>query len=556
MPEVTGIGVSPGRAVGRLVHMPDPVVEPAADATLADDADAEAESDRVAEAAQRVQAELERRAERANGEGKAVLEATALMAADPTLVAGAQKRVKAGAAPERAVWDAAGEAAAALEAIGGYMAERARDVADVRDRIIAELSGGPTPGIPDFDEPFVLAARDLAPADTAVLDPAKCVALVTARGGPTSHTAILARALGIPAVVAAHGIMDITENTLVVVDGAAGFVEANPSEEKLAMVNAVSGRTTTFDGEGKLADGTRVPLLANIGDPAGAGDALELGAEGVGLFRTEFCFLNRTEEPHVDEQAQQYRAVFERFTGHRMVIRTLDAGADKPLPFLAGDAEPNPALGVRGYRTAATNPQVLTNQLDAVAQAAKSSGADVWVMAPMIATVEEAEGFIAACQERELETAGVMIEIPAAALVSDALLRHVAFASIGTNDLTQYTMAADRMHGDLAALNSPWQPAALRLIQFTGDAGERSGKPIGVCGEAAADPALAAVLVGLGVSSLSMTARAIPDVARVLASVSKPDCERLADLAVEAPTATAARLAVRAELPILDELGV
>jgi phosphotransferase system enzyme I (PtsI) len=556
MPEVTGIGVSPGRAVGQLVHMPDSLPEPAAGATIPEGADPVGESERVAVAAGQVRAELELRAQRAAGDAKGVLEATALMAADPTLVAGAQGRVKNGMAAERAVWEAAGEAAAALEAVGGYMAERARDVGDVRDRIIAQLVGKPGPGVPDRDEPFVLAAHDLAPADTAILDPKRCVAIVTERGGPTSHTAILARALGMPAVVAASGVMEIAEDTTVLVDGAAGFVEANPSNEQIAKAHAVSARRSSFGGTGRLADDTHIPLLANVGDLSSADEAVAVRAEGVGLFRTEFCFLDRAEEPTVEEQVKRYREVFERFPDQRVVVRTLDAGADKPLPFLTDATEANPALGLRGYRTSSTYPQVTAHQLDALSQAAENSKADVWVMAPMIATIEEAESFVAICAEFGLDTAGVMIEIPAAALASDAMLQRVAFASIGTNDLTQYTMAADRLHSNLAALNNPWQPAALRLIQFTGDAGQRSGKPVGVCGEAAADPALAAVLVGLGVSSLSMTPRSIPNVADVLATLTRAECEHLAELAVEAPTATAARLAVRAELPILEELGL
>ncbi|MGH8828720.1 MAG: putative PEP-binding protein, partial [Jiangellaceae bacterium] len=198
----------------------------------------------------------------------------------------------------------------------------------------------------------------------------------------------------------------------------------------------------------------------------------------------------------------------------------------------------------------------LDHQLTAIAQAARESKADVWVMAPMIATADEAEQFVADVHGHGLPVAGVMIEIPAAALSADDVLRHAAFASIGTNDLTQYTMAADRLLGSLAALNDPWQPAVLRLIQLTGAAGARAGRPIGVCGEAAADPALAVVLVGLGVGSLSMTPRAIPDVADVLRTVPQEECVRLAGLAAAAPTAAAARAAVRAELPILGKLGL
>ncbi|WP_051426471.1 phosphoenolpyruvate--protein phosphotransferase [Jiangella gansuensis] len=549
MAVISGVGVSPGRAVGPVVRMPEPVGEPAPDARLSDGADVAAEGARIADAAEQVRADLERRAATAHGEGSAVLEATALMAADPTLVTAAQRKLDDGIAPARAVWEAAAEVAAMLESLGGYMAERARDVGDVRDRIVAVLDGRPAPGVPERAEPFVLTARDLAPADTATLDPSTCLALVTAEGGPTSHTAILARALGLPAVVAAPGISDVAESTVVLVDGSGGTVETDPSPGDIDAVRAAAARERHFDGTGRTADGTRVQLLANVGDPKGAAAAVGIGAEGVGLFRTEFCFLDRAEEPSVDEQAEQYLAVLEPFKGRKVVVRTLDAGADKPLPFLTDADEANPALGVRGFRTAARHPDVLDHQLEAIARAAERSGAEVWVMAPMISTASEAASFVARAEAHGLSSAGVMVEVPAAALTADAVMEHVAFASIGTNDLTQYTMAADRLLSGVAELNDPWQPAALRLVRLTAQAGARQDRPVGVCGEAAADPALAVVLAGLGVTSLSMTPRAIPDVAEVLLSVSIDECARLAQLAVDAPDARAAREAVRAQLP-------
>lgn len=556
MPDVVGVGVSPGRAAGPLVRMPDPLPEPADGSTLIDGADTRVEAARIDAAAERVTADLDERAQHAQGDGKAVLEATALMAADPTFVAAAKKLVSDGKTPERAVWEAASAVAKTLEELGGYMAERARDIADVRDRIVAELTGRPAPGVPEMAEPFVLVAVDLAPADTATLDPKTCVALVTAEGGPTSHTAILARSLGIPAVVAAPEIVDVAEGTVVLVDGAAGVIHPNPSDDEIAKAKAAASRIRVFKGKGVTADGFHVQLLANVGDAASAEEGAAAGAEGVGLFRTEFCFLDRTDEPPVDEQAEMYASVFRHFTGKKVVVRTLDAGADKPLPFLTDASEANPALGVRGYRTVERSPEVVEHQLDAIAKAAGETDAEVWVMAPMIATVNESETFVASCHKRGLDHAGVMIEVPAAALSSKAILKHASFASIGTNDLTQYTMAADRLLGDLAKLNDPWQPAALRLIQFAGDASANSGKPLGVCGEAAADPALAVVLVGLGASSLSMTPRALADVAAVLETVTHDQCARLAELAVDADNAVAARLSVRSELPVLEELGL
>jgi phosphotransferase system enzyme I (PtsI) len=554
---LSGIGVSPGRVVGVAVPMPPAVPEPAAGTPLAEDPDAAAA--RVAEAADRVRAELERVAARTSGTARDVLEATALMAADPALVADAQRRVRDGLAPERAVWEAAEEIRAALAAHGGYLAERARDVADVRDRVVAVLTGAAAPGVPHPGHPFVLVAEDLAPADTATLDPAEVLALVTAGGGPTSHTAILARALGIPGVVAAPGVRDVPAGATVLVDGGAGVVVVDPTPEEVASAEAAArarGARRSLTGPGRTRDGRRVALLANVGRPEEAAAAAEAGAEGVGLFRTEFCFLDRQEAPDAAEQVRRYREVLAAFPGRRVVVRTLDAGADKPLPFLTPGHEPNPALGVRGLRTAVAHPEVLDIQLAAIAEAAEAESADVEVMAPMVATPEEAAAFVERARAHGLRRAGVMVEVPSAALHAEAVLAACDFASIGTNDLTQYAIAADREVGALAALSSPWQPAVLRLVELTCRGAAAHGRPVGVCGEAAADPALAVVLVGLGVGSLSMAPVALPDVAAVLAAVTEDECRELARLALAARSADAARAAVREQLPVLADLGL
>lgn len=554
---LTGIGVSPGQAAGPVVAMPAPVAEPPAGATLAEGLDAEQAAEQIAAASSHAQSALREAASRATGAGKEVLETTAMMAADPSLVSAAQALVRGNRLdPARAVWLSAATVIEQLAALGGYMAERTRDVADVRDRIVAALTGQLPPGVPDVDHPFVLVATDLSPADTATLDPARVVALVTSEGGPTSHTAILARALGIPAVVGAAGATAIPDGTVALVDGTAGTVTLDPTPEQVAHAAALAARVRTFDGTGRTSDGHRVPLLANVGKPEGAQAAADAGAEGVGLFRTEFCFLDRTDAPSVAEQVAQYRQVLAAFAGKKVVVRTLDAGADKPLPFLTSTDEPNPALGVRGYRTSWRNPEVLEDQLTAIAQAAAAETADVWVMAPMIATVPETAAFVERCRAHGLDTAGVMVEVPSAALQSGQILAHAAFASIGTNDLTQYTMASDRMLGELAALSTAWQPAVLQLVAATCRGGAQNDRPVGVCGEAAADPALAVVLVGLGVATLSMTARALPDVAAVLGSVTLATCQELAALAVAADSAEDARRAVRSRLPLLEELGI
>ena len=555
---LTGIGVSPGLIAGPVARMAPGITEPEI-ATLESSRDLDKECDRIAEAAQRVKKGLELSAAEAKGEGRTLLETTAQMAADPTLTTSAQAKVRERRlVPERAVWEAAGTLADMLESLGGYMAERTRDVADVRDRIIAVLTDSPMPGIPRLPEPFVLVAEDLAPADTALLDPEKVVAFITSEGGPTSHTAILARALGIPAIVGTgtEVIDQLHDGDIVLVDGTKGTVTLNPTEEALRRARELASRVRVFHGDGATKDGHEVQLLANVGEAAGARSAAKAGAMGVGLFRTEFCFLDQPEEPTIEAQVEAYRGVLEAFPGKKVVVRTLDAGADKPLPFLTDATEANPALGVRAYRTTRRDPEVLEHQLEALAKAEADTEAKVWVMAPMISTAEEAKAFTDKARSYGLKTAGMMIEVPSAALMADKLFEHADFASIGTNDLTQYVMAADRLLSSLADLSTGWQPAVLRLIKAACDGASPHGRPVGVCGEAAADPALAVVLVGLGVASLSMTARALPDVDAVLKSVDLADCQRLAELAINARTADDARTAVRAELPILEELGL
>ena len=556
-----GIGVSPGRIIGSILLMPQAVREPAVGERLAEGTSSEEASTALRAAAKAVQTNLTTRSVGASGAGREVLEATALMANDPMLIKAAVKLITTGTSAERAIWDAAASVAEMLHNLGGYMAERATDVLDVRGRIVAELRGVPAPGIPYSDTPFILVGEDLAPADTATLDPAKVLALVTSSGGPQSHTAIIARALGLPAVVAAVGVDALTGGTLVFVDGAAGIIQVDPGADEVALAKGWATTTAAlavFDGTGRLKDGHLVPLLSNVGGAKDAVKAAAAGAQGVGLLRTEFCFLERDTEPSMAEQVAAYRGVFDVFPGKKVVVRTLDAGADKPLPFLTDASEPNPALGVRGYRTDFTSPGVLERQLEAIAQAAEGTEAEVWVMAPMISTAEEAEHFAGLCQAAGLQTPGVMVEVPSAALTAASILGHVDFVSLGTNDLTQYAMAADRQLGPLAALNTPWQPAVLQLVRLTvaGSRDEGHDKPVGVCGEAAADPALAVVLVGLGVSTLSMTARALSAVAAVLASVTLTEAQEVAALALTARSATDARRIVREKLPILDEMGL
>jgi phosphotransferase system enzyme I (PtsI) len=551
---LSGLGVSPGIGVGPVRAIAGAVPEPPAGERH--QGDAAAEAGRARDALESVAADLEERGDRAGGEARDVLIAQAMMARDPGLAELAGQKIAEGSSAARAVHEAIGVFRDMLAGAGDYIAARVADLDDIRDRAVAVLLGVPMPGVPDSPEPFVLVARDLAPADTALLDPAKVVGFVTEEGGPTSHTAILARSMGVPAVVACPGCTSLAEGTVVLVDGGSGEVRPDPAEEEVARARttvAARKAALTVTGPGATSDGHAVPLLANIGGPQDVPAALEQGAEGVGLFRTEFLFLDRTTAPGEDEQEAAYRAVLEAFA--YVVVRTLDAGADKPLAFLpATTDEPNPALGERGLRMSRRHPEVLHTQLRALARAARTLPVELRVMAPMVADADEAASFAEACHAAGIAHAGVMIEIPAAALRARDLAAAADFFSVGTNDLAQYAFAADRQVGALSGLQDPWQPALLDLVALTAEgAGD---KTCGVCGEAAGDPALACVLVGLGVTSLSMSPPALPAVRAALAAHTRDQCRRAAAAARTARGAADAREKARAELPGLSALGL
>ncbi|WP_062438237.1 phosphoenolpyruvate--protein phosphotransferase [Herbidospora daliensis] len=557
---LTGSGVSPGTGYAAAHLLTGSIPEPPKGAVH--DGDAAAEKARVQAALEEVAADLEARGERAGGEVAEVLSAQAMMARDPGLADGVGELVDAGVSGDRAVYEAFGAYRDLLAAAGGYLGERVADLDDIRDRAVARLTGSAMPGVPvDAAEPYILVARDLAPADTALLDRNLVAAFVTEDGGPTSHTAILARAMGVPAVVGCAGATALVQGTLLLVDGATGevVIEPEPAAARAAVATAraraeaLSGTT----GPGATADGHPVPLLANVGGPKDLESALANGAEGVGLYRTEFLFLDRADAPTEEEQQAAYRAVFEAFPGGRVVVRTLDAGADKPLAFLPPPGEePNPALGERGLRMFRRYPDMMAAQLGALARAAEGTEAIPYVMAPMVATVAEAAWFADACHAAGLETAGIMIEVPSAALRAHDLAKVVDFFSIGTNDLTQYAMAADRQIAGVSDLQDPWHPAVLDLIALAAGAAGAAGKSCGVCGEAGADPVLACVLVGLGVTSLSMGSPALPWVRASLARHTLDQCRAAAEAARSAPGASEAKEAARAILTGLGDLGL
>ncbi len=539
-----GVGVGAGIAAGPVARMTPPPDLPEPRRVTDPDTEIAAAERGLAAAA----ADLRARAEAATRAARDILEALAMIADDPALRDGIAARVRDGADAPHALRGAFDEHREILASIGGHLGERAADLDDIAHRAIAAALGRPTPGLPTPGHPYVLVADDLAPADTAGLDPRTVLALVTERGGPTSHTAILARALGLPAVVGCAGVLDVPDGVLATVDGATGEVRSGVGADEAAEVRARAAaersRLAAGRGPGRTADGYPIDLMVNIGSAADL-DGLDLdGIAGVGLFRTEFLFLDRRDPPGLDEQAAAYAAVFRRVGERTVVVRTLDAGADKPLPFLGLPEEPNPALGVRGLRVARCRPDVLDTQLAAIARAATGAQADVWVMAPMVSTPVEAAAFVERARAHGLATAGVMVEVPAAALRAARLCAVADFLSIGTNDLSQYTLAADRQSGDLADLLDPWQPALLALVAACADAGRDSGTPVGVCGEAAADPELAPVLAGLGVTKLSMSPRAVPVVRARLAAHDLEECRVMAARALRADDAAGARAAV------------
>ncbi|MGH2382313.1 MAG: phosphoenolpyruvate--protein phosphotransferase [Candidatus Limnocylindria bacterium] len=537
---IHGIGVCPGLAAGPVALMG---VRPALPADLPEVTDRESEAESAMAALALTAEDLERRAAATAIPGAAeVLEATAMIARDPSLEEVIRSATVDGEPAAWAVDRAVDVFRTLLLDLGGYMAERVGDLDDVRDRTVARLLGQPMPGVPERDTPFILVADDLAPADTVTLTTERVLALVTVSGGPTSHTAILARSLGLPAVVACAAAASLREGELVEVDGGSGQIRVGVAPDDAAETNRREGirraARATSRGPGRTSDGHPVALLLNIGDAAGAASVAKVDAEGVGLFRTEFLYLDRQDAPSVDEQVALYTSAFEAMAGRKIVVRTLDAGADKPLPFLNQEGEHNPALGIRGLRTARRSPDVLTDQLAALARAQQATGAVVWVMAPMVATAVEAKWFTDLARAQGLPVAGAIVEIPAAALRAADLLEHADFLSIGTNDLAQYTLAADRMAGELADLLDPWQPALLDLIRMTAEAGLAAGKSVGVCGEAAASPTLAPVLVGLGVTSLSMSASAVADVRDALAAITLAECREMARNAPAGRSAT------------------
>lgn len=558
MNRLEGIAASPGAGLAPArVYVTE---QPELPSGKVDDGDGEVS--RLEAAMQEVADDLNRRAEDAGGEAEDILSAQAMMAQDPDLEEKAVAAVRDESKPAaRAVVEAGETYAEMLENSGNeYMAARAGDVRDVCARIARRMLGIPEPDLGALSEPVVVVARDLMPADTAVLDPEFVHGIVTAEGSRTSHTAILARALGVPAVVAVDGLLDaVTEAAPLGIDGDEGVVVVDPDERtrqelanrsERAEQRQAELREQAGEGPATTADGHRVELAANAANTAELQAAVDSGAEGVGLLRTEFLYLSGSEAPTKQEQVRTFREMAELLGQGRMVVRTFDFGADKPVPFLDLPAEENPALGVRGIRLARRHPDLLDAQLAALVEVA-DVGPTVAVMAPMVTTVADAEWLVERFESAGGRDAGMeigaMVEVPSAVYLAGELAERLDFLSVGTNDLAQYLHAADRQHGGVSALQNPFSPALLRAMKSICDAA--NGKAwVGVCGEAGGDPLWALVAVGLGVSELSMGAGSLLEVKARLRGNDLASCQAAAGAALAEPDAERARAAAGAVL--------
>jgi phosphocarrier protein FPr len=526
---LSGVPASPGIAIGpaRRLQVRAPVVE--------DEPAGSPEQERVRldEARAAARNELEQtHAEvlaRAGAEAADIFSAHALLLDDAAITEPAQRLIEDGAGAARAWQSASEEAAAAFRALDDpYLQERAVDVEDVARRVLGQLGSAPQGAA--LEGPGIVVAGELTPGEAAGLDSDDAWAIATARGGATAHAAILARALGIPAVVGlGEALLQIPEGTQLVLDGEAGVIEVDPGEEAVAERRATQ---EAADEErralqaraaepGALKDGRRVEVFANIGSAAEAARAVEQGAEGVGLLRTEFLFLDRATPPDEDEQVAVLTEIAQAMDGRPVVVRTLDAGADKPLPFLRQEPEDNPFLGRRGIRLSLAQPDLFRTQLRAILRVAEDH--PLKVMFPMVATLDELRGARELLDEArsaldsraELEL-GVMVEVPALALQAEQFAPEVEFFSVGTNDLAQYTMAAERGNAALAGLLDESLAPVLALIAEVVGAAEAHGRWVGVCGELAGRPDAAVLLAGLGVRELSMAASRIPAVKAAL----------------------------------------
>ena len=535
-----GVAASEGVAVGpAFVHVP-AEVEPERESIAKDEVETELERFRAA--VETVARELEQTAQRLREGGSekeaGIFDAHVEMAEDPEFHSEVEERVRALESPEAAVLAVGEEYAGVFAAMEDeYMAARADDVRDVATQIATELMGGERVGLENLAEPSVILALNLAPSDTARIPKGMALGFVISEGSRTSHVSIMARSFGIPAVVGIGGpLEDALGAEVVALDGTEGYAIADPDEPTISafeekqeqLAEEAAELEEYIHVEASTRDGRRIEVAANIGSAGEAERALEWGAEGVGLFRTEFLFMQRPELPTEDEQYEAYREVAEAFGERPVIIRTLDVGGDKDLPGVDQPEEENPFLGWRGIRMCLDVPELFKPQLRAILRAAAHG--NLRIMFPMVVDNVElraAKEILDECRE-ELEgegeeigevEVGIMVETPAAAIRAKDIAPEVAFFSIGTNDLVQYTLAADRGNERLTRLQSADHPAVLDLIEKTCEAARDAGIWVGMCGEAAGEPEMIPKLVELGVTELSMSAPSIPRAKKIVSEL-------------------------------------
>ncbi|MDK2012086.1 MULTISPECIES: phosphoenolpyruvate--protein phosphotransferase [unclassified Deinococcus] len=555
---IEGVPASDGLVIGQTrvyrpaeLHVTDQPGEAAAQAQALDDA--------LNAAAAELDGLIEQQAQAGHADRAAIFRAHRELLTDEGTVQDAVNLVLDGHSAAWAYQRASGERIAQLQKLDDpTLAARATDLGDVQRRVLRRLLGLGEDHL-EGAAPAILLAPDLTPSDTARFSEGSLLGFVTAQGGPTSHTAIIARGLGLPAVVAAGtGLLDVPDGTPAILDGQAGALYLNPSA---ADVQAARARQETLRAEldraradrhrpGATRDGARVEIAANINRAAAAPGALDAGAEGVGLMRTEFLFLERDSVPTEDEQEREYRAMAEALGERTLIIRTLDIGGDKDVPYLGLEREDNSFLGLRGIRLCFERPDLFLPQLRAIVRVARDHP-NVHVMFPMISTLEDFRRARALLDDVRAELdapripLGVMIEVPSAALLAGQLAPEVDFFSVGTNDLTQYTLAMDRLHPQLARQTDAMHPAVLQLVALTVQAADAHGKWVGVCGGAAGDEVGALILTGLGVKELSVSAPQIPAVKAALRQHDLATLRDLAERALAQPDAVSVRALVR-----------
>ena len=551
-----GIATSSGIAIGKVYKLEQPKIV-LSEAKTDVETNLKKFDDALNKTISDIEAIKERASKRLAEEELAIFDAHLMMAQDPEFKDQIIAMIKEGTNADQAAKSVSDSLVSMFESMDDpYFKERAADIKDVSFRLLCNLLGLTIPDLSSIDEEVIIVAEEMTPSDTAQLDKKYALGFVTEIGGKTSHAAIMAVALGLPAVVGCTGIMTSCKNgDMLILDAKEGTVIVNPSEAELKeyqqkraeFLEEKQALQVLLDKPSITTDGHQVELVANIGSPKDMDNVISNGAEGIGLYRTEFLYMESTDDfPSEEDQFEAYKVVLERAQGKRVVVRTLDIGGDKKLPYFEFDPEMNPFLGYRAIRLCLDRKDIFKVQVRALLRA--SVYGKLAIMFPMIATIDEfknAKQFVLDTKEELLKEGvkvsdeieiGMMVEIPASAVLADEFAKYADFFSIGTNDLIQYSMAADRMSEKVAYLYQPLNPAILRLVKMTIDGAHSQGKWCGMCGEMGGDPMAAPVLLGLGLDEFSMSASRILPTRKIITSLNKKEMEDLANKAIKCHT--------------------